>query len=658
MSRRALGVVVAVVVVLSVTAAGAVTFAPTSGSITVQTNTGTAVTTSAHGGGMALTDPFVNDSTVRLVTQTGNLTVSGSGQASLTVSEYSTPTEVEDMALGASSVTLRPPDAPALTVAGEADNLTYFGAPAIDDGDADLRYAGTSGDTTLTFRGLQPDTTVSVVDTQNSQLLTTGATDADGTLTVTVPNSEHVIELQSGDQSAEPVLSGLNPRGEVSDTPVQASVEITDNDFGSSADSVDVTLSVDGSVVATETLTSPGTVSAEVTGLAGGEHTVSATAEDSFGNTDSISGTFGVPANLTVRNESDTGQTLAGAEATFSFVGNDTVFTRTAGGDGNVSLRGLPLQRPVVVQVNATGYQERTYYFDSLTERHTAYLLPADVSTSTVVYKLDDQTGVFDPPQETALFVRKPVTTSDGDTEYVTVIADQFDAAGELAVKLETGARYRLQVRAPTGEVRSIGNYNVLGDDPDAVLTIGSVQLRGDSSDGVGFGAALAEQAGNRVVRYRYTDPDSATDDLFVTIYETGDESNVLLANTSVASDVGTVTESVVVPDSADDDVAYTVEYYADRGDAAGASGDRLVGDVPEIAKRLGIAPAVLSMLGWGLLLGSIGLVVLVDVGVSLVVGAGMATMLTWIGALAIPAPLLGIAGGIAVLTNFARTRL
>jgi hypothetical protein len=34
-----------------------------------------------------------------------------------------------------------------------------------------------------------------------------------------------------------------------------------------------------------------------------------------------------------------------------------------------------------------------------------------------------------------------------------------------------------------------------------------------------------------------------------------------------------------------------------------------------------------------------------------------MATLLTWIGALAIPAPLLGIAGGIAVLTNFARTR-
>jgi hypothetical protein len=642
---------------LSVTAGAAVTFAPTSGEITLTTNTGTEVSTAVHGGGMELTDPFVNDSTVRLVTQNGNLTVSGDGPTSATVTSLNGPTEVEDVALNGNSMTLRPPDAPALTVSGTPDNLTYFGTPAIDDGNADLRYAGSSGDTTVTFRGLQPDTTVSVVDTQNSQLLAVADTDAQGTLTVTVPNSEHVIELQSGDNTAEPVLSGLNPRDEVSESPVQVSVDVADGDFGSADESVDVELSVDGSVVATQTLTSPGTVSTTVSGLSGGEHTVSATAEDSFGNTDSVSGTFGVPSELTVRNESNATQTLSTAEATFSFVGNDTVVSRTADGNGNVSLSGLPLDRPVIVQVNATDYQERTYYFESLTERHTAYLLPAAASTSTVVYKLDDQTGVFDPPQETALFIKKPITTADGDTRYVTVIADRFDAAGELAVELETGARYRLQVRAPTGEVRSIGNYNVVGDDPDAVLSIGSVQLRGDTADGVGFGAALTEQAGNRVVQYRYTDPDDSTEELYVTIYETGNQSNVLLANASVASGAGTVTESVNLPNSADEDIAYTVEYYADRGDAAGASGERLVGDVPEIAQQLGIAPNVLSMLGWGLLLGSIGLVVLVDVGVSLVVGAGMATLLTWIGALAIPAPLLGIAGGIAVLTNFARTR-
>jgi hypothetical protein len=392
-----------------------------------------------------------------------------------------------------------------------------------------------------------------------------------------------------------------------------------------------------------------------VSGLSGGEHTVSATAEDSFGNTDSVSGTFGLPSNLTVRNV-NTNAELPSAEATFSFVGNDRVVTRTANADGNISLAGLPLERPVLVQVDADTYQERTYYFESLAERHTAYLLSTTAANSTIVYKLDDQTGIFEPPQETALFVKRPVTTG-GETRYVTTVAGRFDAAGELAVDLETGARYRLQVRAPTGEVRSIGNYKVVGDDPNAVLTIGTVQLRGDTSDGVGFAAALTEEAGNRVVRYRYTDPDDSTEELYVTIYETGNQSNVLLANASVASGAGTVTESVNLPNSADEDIAYTVEYYADRGDAAGASGERLVGDVPEIAQQLGIAPNVLSMLGWGLLLGSIGLVVLVDVGVSLVVGAGMATLLTWIGALAIPAPLLGIAGGIAVLTNFARTR-
>jgi hypothetical protein len=367
------------------------------------------------------------------------------------------------------------------------------------------------------------------------------------------------------------------------------------------------------------------------------------------------------PPVLTVKNESDTGQRIPNATARVSFVGEDLVKTEPANANGNISLDGSPSERPAIVELSAPGYHDRTYYFDSFDPQQPVYLLPTNVSTSTVVYQLDDQTGVFDPPQNTALFIRKPVQTQGLGTKYVTVVSDRFGATGERVARLETGERYRLQVRAPSGEVRSIGNYQAAGDDPNARLRIGTVKLRGNTSSGVAFAARVTEQGGSRVIKYRYTDPAAQTEALFVTIYETGNQSNLLLPASLAAGGRGTpveqVTESVIIPASAPDDVAYTVEFNADRGNGttAGPSGTRRVGDVPEIAQQLGLAPNVLSMLGWGLLLGSIGLVVLVDVGVSLVVGAGMATMLTWVGALAIPAPLLGIAGGIAVLTNFAQ---
>lgn len=654
MASRAATVATAVAVILAATLIGAaaVSYEPVTGEITLQTNTGVAVSTSAHDGGQDLSDPFVNDSTVRVVTQGGNLTVSGSGSAAVTVDSFGDPLETSSLSVS-NAVTLNPPNRPAVTIQGDADTFTYHD-PALDDGATDFEYSGASGDTTVTIRGLPADTTVSVIDEANNrQILAVAETDSNGVLTVTLPNSAHSIELQSGDQSNAPELSNLEPSGEVADTPITARVDVDDPDFDSAGEDVQTTLYLDGQQITQQNRTSSGEVSTQVSSLTGGTHNLTAVAVDAFGNRDRVETTFGVPTNFTVRNESDTSQTIANANVTLYIDSNETVYSRTSDANGNVSLRNLPLNRPVIAEVRHPDYNDRTYYFDSLAEQHTAYLLPENTTTADIVYILDDQTGEFDPPQDTALSIKKPVNTTSGDTEYVTVVSDRFDATEELPVTLEVGQRYRLEVQSPDGTIRSIGNYRVTGDDPSAVLTIGAVRLAGDTDTGGAFGATLIEQAGNRVVRYQYVDPDGTTEQLNVTIYETGNESNVLLNETTVATDLGTYTETVIVPPNASDDIAYTVEYEATFGDNSTQSDTRYVGDVPEIAKQFGLAPNVLSLLGWATLIGLTGFVAIASAPVAAVVAVVTATALTWIGALPVPAPLLAVAGGIAVLMTF-----
>jgi len=76
---------------------------------------------------------------------------------------------------------------------------------------------------------------------------------------------------------------------------------------------------------------------------------------------------------------------------------------------------------------------------------------------------------------------------------------------------------------------------------------------------------------------------------------------------------------------------------------------------VPEIAKDLGVDPTVLAYMSFIGLVAITGLVVVFDDRLAALTAVVVATLLTTLGAISIPAPALGIAGVIALLYNVAR---
>jgi hypothetical protein len=98
------------VVVLVLSASLAVALAatvPVSGEVTLKTNSGVAVTIA--GASDLGIDPFVDDETVPLDTDIGNVTVLGSGPANLTISQPTgTETVVSALNVSQSAVTIDP----------------------------------------------------------------------------------------------------------------------------------------------------------------------------------------------------------------------------------------------------------------------------------------------------------------------------------------------------------------------------------------------------------------------------------------------------------------------------------------------------------------------------------------------------------------------
>jgi len=91
-----------------------------------------------------------------------------------------------------------------------------------------------------------------------------------------------------------PTLTGESPTGTVEYEDQTLSVDVDDADFGRDGDTVDVTFTLDGSQVATRTLSSAGTASVDVGPLDDGSHTWDAQASDDYGYTTSTSQTFTV----------------------------------------------------------------------------------------------------------------------------------------------------------------------------------------------------------------------------------------------------------------------------------------------------------------------------------------------------------------------------
>jgi hypothetical protein len=447
----------------------------------------------------------------------------------------------------------------------------------------------------------------------------------------------------------------------VSNRTVDLTATVSDADFGTvQSDQVTIDWYLDGSQVHSQTVSSNGTYTHQVSGLTGGDHTWHVGVSDSYGVSSSTSPvSFSAPSEILIFEETNPDEKVDQATVTIQFFGaeSDTVVERSTS-DGSLNMTGVPVDEEMTIVAEADEYYTRRIYIESIYDQAQVYLLNDSLTASSVVFNLDDQTDEF-PADQSVLEIKKPIRkdfNGDGDNEtrYQTIAGDVFGASGEFPAELEPDTRYRLTVDNRAGDTRVLGSYTVSGDASET-LTIGSITFGGQGGDGGAvFQSNLVNYNGSRYVKVSYLDDSNSTDELSYEIYEYGNESNVLQSNTTVSGPIDSYSATVDVPASAPDDVSYAVKWHGNRSEAD-EGGQTFVGDVPQIAKSLNMDPTVLAYASYVFIAAITGLVVIYDDKIAAGVAVFATTGLTLLGAISVPPLALGVGGVMAVLYNIGR---
>jgi hypothetical protein len=609
----------AVVVLFSTGAAAvAVSYADVSGSITLQTNSGVEVTTADHGGGLALEDPFIDDQTVAVVTENGNVTVSGNGQASLRVREFLSGVAVEDLNSGATRVEVMPETGDTLSLNGSADRVAWETVEA-DDGASDVTTSVSGGQTvTIVFGGVAPNTDYQLVDGNGNQVAV-GTADGSGTVALPVDESG-TLRLQSFDNPL-PTVTDLQPDGAVISGSVTLSATIDDDSLP--GEPVDVVFRVDGSVVESRTVTSAGEQTYMLTSSelpSAGTHDWSVTATDSLGGEATAASTFGIPANMTVRNASAPNSVIAGAEATFYL--EDRTVERTADANGNISLSGLPGDERIPVEINATDYRARTTIVPSVVQAESAFLLP---QTETVVlnrFTLADATGEFD--SESTVIIERPLTVG-GDSGYRRVAGDQVGVQGFPAM-LKQDQRYRVSIISQDGQRAVLGKF-IATQSEEVPLRPETVTV--DLRDNATF--AYNATVDSDTLRLQYDDPAEETEVLTVAVVNRFNDSDYLIEPTTYYGTNSLILSEPVGENGIND--SYTVVFEGQRGGKQFRATQQL-GPEQRILVPPGLSLQWVQFIGIGLVLLVGGVFSRLNVGAGAVVTSGLAGLLWYIGLL------------------------
>lgn len=288
-------------ILLGVAVASTVNFAPgdaveVSDGVSLESPSGLNVTLTGHTN-VSLETPFPQSDQVELLTESGNVTFTASSTADATIheSEITGPwTNVTSITAGSTWIEINPEDKQQVDVRGGTNELS-FTSMAVDDGAVDFYYSGPNGGTaTVKIYDLPADTELGAFDANTGNLLDGATTDQNGVATFQLPTSSHNVQLQTTDNDP-PSLSNPDPAdgGTVTTSDPTLSVHVDDPQF-SVSESVTVDFYVDGNLVDSTTVSSSQTVSTTATGLSEGEHTWTAEATDSYGQTDSTSQTFTV----------------------------------------------------------------------------------------------------------------------------------------------------------------------------------------------------------------------------------------------------------------------------------------------------------------------------------------------------------------------------
>jgi hypothetical protein len=391
----------------------------------------------------------------------------------------------------------------------------------LDDGATDFRVNGTgSGTASVKVYGLPANTQLRAIDTGQSELLDVVTTDGSGVATFDIGLSSHTVQLTTTADTDAPTQNNASPDGPQMTPPSDISVDIDDADLP--YDEIDVTISLDGNQIHTETIQNAQTITTPIpqSGQTGGQHSYTVVAEDAYGNTNTEVYDYSVPDTLFVRNATNHTQ-LVPANGEITFFGENAVYTRTTD-DGTLNLTGLPVNQEFLVRVEPTdsNYTTRIYYFESIYVQQSAYLLNTSAySTIESRFVLNDPTGEFG--SESVLSIQRPIVIN-GTQTWQTVYADEFGSEGITAV-LQEDERYRLKISNDQTE-QLIGPYRAdVGETVQVEPGDPTVTLP-NFTDGWAANASIVD--GN--LQWRYSDPSGETDRLDVTIYEKNNESNVL----------------------------------------------------------------------------------------------------------------------------------
>ncbi|QSG02530.1 hypothetical protein [Natranaeroarchaeum sulfidigenes] len=470
-------------------------------------------------------------------------------------------THLSQIDTNGNQMTIDPGDKQSVSVSGDITELEFRDMDP-DSDTTDFVYAGPDdGSTEMTIEDLPSDRTILLVDQETGELLTWETTDDDGSLSVTLPHSEHSVTLQSSE--GPPRVSNPDPDdgSEIADRTTTLSADVEDPD----GTTTEVEISHNGDQIHTETIDGSGRVEAEVEDIPPGENEWTVTATDTTGQTTSTTYEFGVPDTLELRDESDP-DSLITDEVTVTFFADDgEVATRTTT-DGEIDLTGLPVNQRLIVVAESEEFHNRQMILDSLAQQQEMYLLPETADSVDILFTLDDETGNFDS-DETELIIEKPIER-DGDSRYRIVAADQFGVSG-YQTTLEQGDRYRLTIRNADGDERVLGHHTA-EETQTVPLSVGT--LTWDIGDSIGEEERLTWEAKyiddeeeKEYIRFQLTDLAEDTEDVNVVIHEHGDEENTIYDQTH-RGPYGNLTITEPLTDE-QTNTTWSVTWTADRDD-------------------------------------------------------------------------------------------
>jgi hypothetical protein len=574
-SNATRSIVIATIVVVALVSGIAVAFAgsPVSGTITLNATDGPAVAVTFSGQSQLNTaNPFPDSNTVDITATEGNATFSSPGPSNVSVNaDELEGTRTRLTGIDATNdLTVDPDDKNAITVGGGIDSVAFQDA-TVGDGSPEFDFSASSSGS-ITFRNVGASSGTIGAVASDGTALGGGAVDSSGTVTITgLTGSATDVELR---QTADPQIDALDPDRQNVTGPQTINVTVSDADFtANGGDNLTVEFSEGGTVFATRTLSSAGTVSAQFPSPVNGQNDYSVQVTDAFGNSISRQSSFTLPRFLEFRQVSSPNQLIgSSANATVRFFGFDgDVIKSQAVTNGTVDLQSLPVEQRYFVSITSDNFQDRTVVIDSLFDQRNIFLLADTVDTVLIDFALDDRTGRFSGGDNTQLLLERAIVLN-GSSDFRRVVGSDIDATGSAENLLERGVRYRLIVRTDE-RTRVLGSFTPQTSQRQT-LEIGDLEFGFDITESFKLDANRTE---SDLLRASYQDPAGETDEVKFSIVNAENSSDVFVEETFTDTQNISLTNQL---SGADANKSANLEYEITRG------GETQTGVLPMAASR------------------------------------------------------------------------